>query len=154
MEKTSSTPNLLFFYFDHFLYLIFILLVFLLISIFLFYSSSINLILFLGSIILILIIFLASLVYSYLFCKNTVLSLDNNFLVYETGIIKHEITSVPINNVTDFSFKQGVIQKIFNVATLSINTSGGQGFEIIASNFDFPSLAKIHSHLKSKKQSK
>lgn len=93
---------------------------------------------------------IASWVYSYLYYLNTSLIVDEEKVIYEYGILHHSVNTIPLKNITDFSLKRSFIQRLFNIATLSINTAGGQGFEINALDFNYPEVFRISSLLNSK----
>ncbi|MCX8163037.1 MAG: PH domain-containing protein [Candidatus Micrarchaeota archaeon] len=152
MAKIVAKPNLKVFFLFNYFYLV---LISAFSSLLVLFSALFPLSLSLGAFLFFFLVFLAifpilaAAIHSYLYYKNTSLVVMDEKLIYETGILQHSVVTVPLKSVTDYSLKRSFIQRFFNVATLSINTAGGVGFEIIADNFDYQTLAEIKTFLDS-----
>ncbi|MEM4137221.1 MAG: PH domain-containing protein [Candidatus Anstonellaceae archaeon] len=143
MAEVIAKPNLKVHFLFSFFNILLIMLLLISISFILVYLSIIDFQILVFFSILFLISLIAAFSYSYLYYTNTSLIIKNEKLIYETGILHHHINTVPLKSVTDYSLKRGFIQRFFKVGTLSINTAGGFGFEIIAENFDYDKLLEI-----------
>jgi len=112
------------------------------------FKKDIGIAIFLGGLLLNVIVLAATLGYSKIYCHNTLLSLKNDIIVYESGIISHNIITVPVKNVTDFTINRTLLERIFNVANIKINTAGGMGYEVVGDGFDYTGLVRINNYLK------
>jgi uncharacterized membrane protein YdbT with pleckstrin-like domain len=145
-------PKFIYFYLKRYGLILLILLIVLIGLSYLYIKKEVGLEIFLGGIGINLIFLAATTIYIRMYCHNTVLSLKNDILVYESGILSHNIITVPVKNVTDFTINRNLFERIFNVADIKINTAGGMGYEITGDGFDYPSLIKINNYLKGFKE--
>lgn len=94
-----------------------------------------------------ILIFILSLTHSKLHCNATKIYFDEDKLVYETGIINHKKKKIPVNMITDTSITRTLIEKIFNIATLNISTSGSSGYEITCKALNHYEAEEFHTAL-------
>ena len=71
----------------------------------------------------------------------------NKRVIHEYKFLSRRLTSAQKKNITDVTLKQGVIDRMFGIGTLEINTAGSGNKEIIFKHISNPSKikAKIHS---------
>ena len=86
-------------------------------------------------------------VHSVVNTKSTVLYLEENKLVYETGILSHHKKIAPLSMITDSTIERTFFERIVGVGDLHINTSGTAGIEILANDFNFEDVEKIHKQI-------
>ncbi len=53
------------------------------------------------------------------------ITLDENAITYTAGIISRQRVVLPHQRISEASYNQGLVQRIFGVGTLTIDTAGG-----------------------------
>ena len=64
------------------------------------------------------------LLYWYLMCKSTKLSVYDNEVLYEKGLLSKERSEVNISSIRTIKVKQSFFNRIFGVGTIEIYTAG------------------------------
>ena len=82
-----------------------------------------------------------------LHCKVTSIQFDGNKLIYETGIIHHKRKKAAIHMITDSSVSRKLIEQVFGLATMRINTSGTATYEIVCDSLVRKDADEMHNHL-------
>jgi len=72
--------------------------------------------------------------------KFHTITLDESSMVYQSGILSTRRVVIPYAKVTEASYTQDLIQRIFGIGTLNVDTAGG-------SNVAIHVLDIKHSHL-------
>lgn len=67
----------------------------------------------------------------YLNYRNTILSLNNKFIVYKTGAFTVNSKEIPKNHIAGVSLTQSFLGQIFNYGTVTVIMSGGSSNLII-----------------------
>ncbi|MCI0561812.1 MAG: PH domain-containing protein [Nitrososphaera sp.] len=77
------------------------------------------------------------------------ITLGENGITYVIGLFSRKETMIPYSQVTEASYTQGILQRIFGVANLSIDTPGGSNLAIHLTDARYAdvkkTLDKIHS---------
>ncbi|MBU0532491.1 PH domain-containing protein [Candidatus Micrarchaeota archaeon] len=61
----------------------------------------------------------------FLMAKYQVLTLEKNSITYRVGVFSHSSVVLPYQKITEASYSQGFIQRIFGVGTLRLDSAGG-----------------------------
>jgi uncharacterized membrane protein YdbT with pleckstrin-like domain len=77
----------------------------------------------------------------------TVLKLYEDRVEMSRGVINSEVISVPLVKITDSKIKHSFIDRLLGVATVYINTSGKDDYEIILGGFAISDLENFHDQL-------
>lgn len=88
-----------------------------------------------------------SVAHTILFRQTTSLTLKEEEICYEEGILSHELITAPVHMVTDSTITRSFFDKIIGAATLGINTSGSPAKEIMAENFNYNDVKKMHDEM-------
>lgn len=88
--------------------------------------------------------------HSWLHCRATSISFDEDKLVYETGILDYKKKKIPINQITDSSITRSFVDKFIGSAAFNISTSGSSGYEIVCHGFNHQELESVHNQLYSR----
>jgi uncharacterized membrane protein YdbT with pleckstrin-like domain len=81
--------------------------------------------------------------------KTTYIELNDDELVYDSGIFSHHRVSAPISRITDTKIQRTFLDRLTGIADLLVNTSGTASVEIYANDFSFSELSSLHSELRS-----
>jgi len=79
--------------------------------------------------------------------KFTSLYLSEEELVYEEGVLSHHKRMVPIHMITDSTVQRSFFERILGIADLHVNTSGTGETEIIANDFSYAEIEKLHKEI-------
>ncbi|RME79906.1 MAG: PH domain-containing protein, partial [Methanobacteriota archaeon] len=79
---------------------------------------------------------------------------DDNFIVYEKGIINHEKKKINMANITDTAITSSLGERLVNVSTLKINTGGSLGYEAVIGDLDSAEAEELHDFILKKKSTK
>ncbi|PIT84500.1 hypothetical protein COU37_03160 [Candidatus Micrarchaeota archaeon CG10_big_fil_rev_8_21_14_0_10_45_29] len=79
--------------------------------------------------------------------KYTSLYLSEEELVYEEGVLSHHKRMAPIHMITDSTVKRSFFERILGIADLQVNTSGTSEIEIIANDFSYSEIDRMHKEI-------
>ena len=97
---------------------------------------------FIGCIILIPVgVGLVILLWWYLSARNTVFTVDENEIRYETGILNKEHSEISKSSIRSVKVKQSLLNRMFGVGTVEIYTAGDSP-EIVAQGMPDPHLIR------------
>jgi len=91
-----------------------------------------------------------STVFAFLMAKFQTVTLEENSITYTSGIFSMRRTVVPYSKITEASYIQGLIQRLFGVGTLSIDSAGGATIAIRMENVRYADLKKIIDEVNAK----
>lgn len=98
--------------------------------------------LWLVGLVFVLIAFLAS--------RFQTLTLDENSMLFQSGILATRRIMLPYAKITETSYIQGLVQRVFGVGTLNIDTAGGSNMAIHMADVKNDDLKKILSEIRAK----
>lgn len=94
----------------------------------------------------------ASVMYTWLFCDTTSISLEADGVNYTQGIFNHNKKKIPLSKIIDASLRRSISDRLLGTATLYIDTAAGKGYDISLRNLPFNGAAnmyeKLYSHIK------
>ena len=70
--------------------------------------------------------------------KQTKLLITQDYISVKKGILSRNTNEIPISSVTNIKTKQGVLDRLFNIGSITISSSATAGEEIILNNFEAP----------------
>lgn len=76
------------------------------------------------------IIILLMLVHAILFYLNFYFYIDENQFILKKGYLRKKVLSIPLERIQSVNTKQNLLQKLFNVYSLEIDTAGSAGKEL------------------------
>lgn len=76
------------------------------------------------------IIILLMLVHAILFYLNFYFYIDENQFILKKGYLRKKVLSIPLERIQSVNTKQNLLQKLFNVYSLEIDTAGSAGNEL------------------------
>jgi putative membrane protein len=79
-----------------------------------------------------------------------VVTMDENSITYKMGIISHHSMVLPYMKISEASFSQGIVQRLFKVGTLRLDTAGGSRMAIYVPDVRYDDLKKIVREVKEK----
>jgi membrane protein YdbS with pleckstrin-like domain len=101
-----------------------------------------------------ILIIVFGLVRSGLYSVGATLYTNDGMIVYKTGILSVHENKIPIEKVTDSALNRSVMERIFGLTTLSINTSGGIAYEVMCEGLDYNDANQFQTKiLKANKES-
>lgn len=74
--------------------------------------------------------------------RRTTYSITNRRIVKERRIISRKSSTVLYPHITDLHLEQSFIGRLTNTGTLSINTAGKEGFELVMEKIPRPGMVK------------
>jgi len=80
---------------------------------------------------------------AFLRAQYHVLTLEKNTITYTYGIISRNQTVLPYSRVTEASYDQGFLQRIFKVGTLRIDSAGGSRIAVYLPDIRDKDLKRI-----------
>ncbi|MBI5046568.1 PH domain-containing protein [Candidatus Micrarchaeota archaeon] len=83
--------------------------------------------------------------------RSYTVSLDENSIIYTSGIISRREFILPCSKVTESGFSQGIIQRMFGVGNLNIDTPGGSDMVIRLKDVHFKDIQKTLDLIKNLK---
>ena len=101
----------------------------------------------LGLVVVSVLIVVLGVVHSHVNSKTSVLYISGDQLVYETGILSQHKMVAPVSRITDSAIKRTFFERIFGIADLQVNTSGTGEIEILANDFNYEEVEKLHEEL-------
>lgn len=78
------------------------------------------------------------------------LTLEENSMLYQSGIISTRRILLPYAKITETSFTQGLVQRLFGVGTLHVDTAGGSTIAIRMNDVRHEELQRILKEIKAK----
>ena len=95
---------------------------------------------------ILIVIWLIGLFYiflAFLMAKFHRVSLDGNTITYNSGILSIRKIVLPYSRITEASFNQSLLQRIFGVGTLNVDTAGGANMAIHVNDIKHSDLQRI-----------
>jgi uncharacterized membrane protein YdbT with pleckstrin-like domain len=87
------------------------------------------------------------LVHAYANQRTTLLYINNEEVIYETGIMEHSKRVAPIHMITDSHVHRSFMERIMGIAGMRINTSGTAEFEIDIDDFNYKDINALHDRI-------
>ena len=84
---------------------------------------------------------------------TTVYTTEDDYIVYERGILHHNKKKIAINNITDTAISATLLERIINTRTLKINTGGSLGYEAEIEDLDKEEAEELHDFILNRKRS-
>jgi uncharacterized membrane protein YdbT with pleckstrin-like domain len=81
---------------------------------------------FIGCVVLVLAFGIGILLYWYIHTRQTALTMTENELLYEKGILSKDRTSVSLKHIRSVHVTQGFMNRLLGVGTIQISTAGDQ----------------------------
>ncbi len=81
-------------------------------------------------------------IYAELRRHHNFLVITNLRVMHLSGIFTEHVIDVVMNKITDTSFSQNLIENIFNYGTITVNTPGTSGIEIVMRGVLYPDQRK------------
>lgn len=101
-------------------------------------------------IILIWLISAAFMLVAFIATRFHTITLDENTLMYRSGLISLRKVVLPYARITEASYSQGIIQRLFSVGTLNVDTAGGANVAIHINDIKYSDLQLILDEINSK----
>jgi uncharacterized membrane protein YdbT with pleckstrin-like domain len=102
---------------------------------------------------LIISVWLVGLVFvlvAFLASRFQTLTLDENSMLFQSGILATRRIMLPYAKITETSYVQGLVQRAFGVGTLNIDTAGGMNMAIHMPDVKHDDLKKILGEIRAK----
>ncbi len=90
------------------------------------------------------------LIYSILFCKNTIVTLESNQIIYQTGIFSSKRQIISLDSIIDTSLEKSILDKLLGSAKLNVTTAGSRSFDASISNVGYNSANELHERIHEK----
>ncbi len=87
------------------------------------------------------------LVYAHLARFFMVYTINEEFIESRSGIIARNGVRVPFHRITDFAARQGLLQRILGLASVSVSTAGSSGAELVLRNLTRSNAARVIDEL-------
>lgn len=87
---------------------------------------------------------------AFLVAKFHTITLSEQTITYRSGIIVLRKIMLPYSKITEASYTQGLIQRIFGVGTLRVDTAGGSMVAIYLADVRYGDLKKILAEINAK----
>lgn len=87
---------------------------------------------------------------AYLASRFQTLTLDENSMLFQSGILATRRIMLPYAKITETSYIQGLVQRAFGVGTLNIDTAGGMNMAIHMPDVKHDDLKKILGEIRAK----
>jgi uncharacterized membrane protein YdbT with pleckstrin-like domain len=71
------------------------------------------------------------------------ITIDENTITYSAGVFATREVVLPFRKITEASFRQSLVQRVFGVGTLDVDTAGGDMMAISVGNIRYSDLKKI-----------
>ena len=85
--------------------------------------------------------------------KNTIYKVTNRRIITQKGIIAKNREDISLKDIRAFNIKQGIVERILNVGSLSIVTAaGGAGYEVMSNVKDPDHIREMITKLKLSKE--
>lgn len=79
-----------------------------------------------------------------------VLTMGDNSISYKTGVLSTRNVVLPYPKITEAGFTQGLIQRLFGVGTLNLDTAGGSAVAIHISDIKRSDIDSVMVEVKTK----
>ncbi|MDD5022573.1 MAG: PH domain-containing protein [Candidatus ainarchaeum sp.] len=86
-------------------------------------------------------------VHSKLHSEATLLSITDDELVHQTGILSMQKKKIPVHKITDSSIRRSFYDKILNLCSINFSTSGSTGYEISIIAMPYNEAELFHDEL-------
>lgn len=80
---------------------------------------------------------------SYVYSRVRSVVLEDKAIVYSSGLIAVKKTILHYPKITEVNYSQGLMQRIFGIGTLNLDTAGGNNIAITVSDLNISDLKKI-----------
>jgi uncharacterized membrane protein YdbT with pleckstrin-like domain len=87
---------------------------------------------------------------AYLSSRFRTLTLEENSLLYQSGIISTQRVMLPYSKITETGYAQDLIQRIFGVGTLNVDTAGGSSVAVHMPDVRHDDMKRILSEIRAK----
>lgn len=77
-------------------------------------------------------------------------TMDENSVTYKKGIVSHHSMVLPYMKISEASYSQSIVQRIFKVGTLRLDTAGGSRMAIYVPDVRYEDLKMIVQEVKEK----
>ena len=81
--------------------------------------------------------------------KSYTISLEGNSIIYTYGILSRKEIILPASKVTESGFSQGILQRLFGVGNLNVDTPGGAEMVLRLKDVKFTDIKKTLDLIKS-----
>ena len=93
---------------------------------------------------------LAFMLVAFISTRFQTLILEDNTMMFRSGLISLRKVVLPYAKITEASYTQGIIQRVFGVGTLLVDTAGGANVAIHMSDIKYADLKRILDEINSK----
>jgi membrane protein YdbS with pleckstrin-like domain len=100
---------------------------------------------------LVWVIGLIQIIYLSIHARFISLDIGENDLLFRKGVLSMKTNLVPYKKITDARFGQSIIERVFQVGTLEIDTAGSDRVSIRIPSVPFKDLERIISIVRSKR---
>ena len=76
------------------------------------------------------------------------LEIGDSDLIYKKGILSMKTTLIPYNKITDTRFNQTLVERIFGLGTLEVDTAGSDQIAIIVKGFHHLDADEVLRHVR------
>jgi membrane protein YdbS with pleckstrin-like domain len=87
---------------------------------------------------------------AYLASRFQTLTLEENSMLFQSGIISTRRIMLPYSKITETSYAQGLLQRVFGVGTLNVDTAGGANVAIHIPDVRHEDMKAILSEIKAR----
>ncbi|MCI0503729.1 PH domain-containing protein [Candidatus Micrarchaeota archaeon] len=87
---------------------------------------------------------------AYLASRFQTLTLEENSMLFQSGILATRRIMLPYSKITETSYVQGLVQRVFGVGTLNVDTAGGGNMAIHMPDVKHDDLKRILAEIRAK----
>ncbi|MEW6722524.1 MAG: PH domain-containing protein [Candidatus Micrarchaeota archaeon] len=98
---------------------------------------------FLNVLLLIWLIAIFYIFVAFIAARFHMVSIDENGITYNSGILSIRRIIIPYSRITEASYTQGLVQRLFGVGTLNVDSAGGSNMAIHVNDIKFEHLKKV-----------
>jgi len=95
----------------------------------------------------ILALMLVSIIYEFLAFKIKGYLLRDHDISYKTGLLFFRQTTVPFNRIQHCEYNQGLIGRLFDIASVKVYTAGGNTSDLSVKGLSKESAIKLRDHI-------
>jgi len=95
------------------------------------------------ALVIVLLLCVAYVLLAFLMAKFHTITLEGQTIIYRSGILSLRKIVLPYAKITEASYTQGIVQRIFGVGTLRVDTAGGSQVAIYLADVRYSDLKKI-----------
>jgi uncharacterized membrane protein YdbT with pleckstrin-like domain len=106
--------------------------------------------LFLYSILIIWVFGLLKIISLFLVAMYHIVTLEEKGITYKVGVFSRRSTTLPYHKISEASYHQGVMERLFRVGTLKLDTAGGSFMAIYIPDLRYKDLKTIIQQVKDK----